>query len=84
MEAKTTTDKLSELIAKESKKFAEKDGVLKKTYSKFSKIGIDTKSTYSFPLKDTIGKTFQEQLQFSSTEQSSTPNFGYMNSGIEL
>jgi hypothetical protein len=78
METKSTTERLTELLAKETKKFAEKESSLKGTYSKFSKIGIDTKSTYSFPLKDTIGKTFREQLQFISTEQNPVANTGYM------
>lgn len=78
METKSTTERLTELLAKESKKFAEKEYSLKETYSKFSKIGIDTKSTYSFPLKDTIGKTFREQLQFVSTEQKPIEYTGYM------
>lgn len=74
MKAKSTTEQLSELLAKESKRFAKKEGGLKKTYSKFSKIGIDTNSSYNFPLKDTIGKTFREQLQFLSTEQNPVAN----------
>ncbi|MDO9152987.1 MAG: hypothetical protein Q7U47_04650 [Paludibacter sp.] len=77
METKSTTERLAELLAKETKKFAKKEGSLKEIYSKFSKIGIDTKSTYSFPLKDTIGKTFREQLQFTSTEQNPLANKGY-------
>lgn len=78
METKSTTERLTELLEKETKKFAEKDSSLKETYSKFSKIGIDTKSTYSFPMKDTIGKTFREQLQFISTEQNPSAHIGYM------
>lgn len=61
----TTTEKLIEVLAREKQKFA-KIGSLTEVYSKFSKIGIDTKSTYSLPLKDTIGKTFQEQIQFKN------------------
>jgi len=78
METKSTTERLKELLAKETKIFAEKESALKETYSKFSKIGIDTKTTYSFPLKDTIGKTFREQLQFKSTEENPVANIGYM------
>jgi hypothetical protein len=78
METISTTERLQELLAKETKVFSEKESSLKEIYSKFSKIGIDTKSTYSFPLKDTIGKTFREQLQFISTEQNPLANTGYM------
>ncbi len=78
METKSTTERLAELLAKETKNFAEKENSLKETYSKFLKIGIDTKSTYSFPLKDTIGKTFREQLQYISTEQNPVDSTGYM------
>jgi len=78
METKSTTDRLSELLVKESKKFAQKESAIKQSYSKFSKIGIDTKSSYSFPLKDTIGKTFNEQLQFLSNEEKPVANIGYM------
>ncbi len=78
METKSTTERLTELIAKETKIFAEKESSLKEAYSKFSKIGIETKSTYSFPLKDTIGKTFREQVQFISADQDLVANTGYM------
>lgn len=79
METKSTTEKLTEVLAKETNKFAEKDSVLKDFYTKFSKIGIETKSTYSFPLIDTLGKTFREQLQSQLTEQQNpVANKGYM------
>jgi hypothetical protein len=64
---KTITEKLTEVIAKEKVHFAEKGGALTDIYTKFSKIGIETKSTYSLPLKDTIGKTFREQVQFKNS-----------------
>lgn len=64
---KTITEKLTDVIAKEKNNFAEKGGTLTDIYAKFSKIGIDTKSTYSLPLKDTIGKTFREQVQFKNS-----------------
>lgn len=63
---KTITEKLTEVIEKEKNQFAEKGGTLTEIYAKFLKIGIDTKSSYSLPLKDTIGKTFREQVQFKS------------------
>lgn len=63
---KTVTEKLTEVIAKEKIHFAKKGGTLTEIFAKFSKIGIETKSTYSLPLKDTIGKTFREQMQFKS------------------
>lgn len=62
----TTTEKLSEVLSKEKNHFADRRGVLSESYSKFSKIGIDAKSTYSLPLKDTIGKTFREQILFKN------------------
>jgi hypothetical protein len=62
----TIAEKLSEVLAKEKVHFAKKGGTLSNVYDKFSKIGIDTKSTYSFPLKDTIGKTFREQIQLKN------------------
>ena len=58
--------RLIDSLAKESKIFAQKESKLSETYSKLSKVRIETKSTYSLPLKDTIGKTFREQIQFSS------------------
>lgn len=61
-----TTEKLSEVLSKEKNHFADRRGSLSESYSKFSKIGIDTKSTYSLPLKDTIGKTFWEHIQFKN------------------
>lgn len=48
------------------------------TYTKFSKIGIDTKSTYTLPLKDTIGRTFRELLQFNISEENPVASKGYM------
>ncbi|MEM1259663.1 MAG: hypothetical protein AAGH81_14105 [Bacteroidota bacterium] len=65
-EKKSIEKRLIDSLAKESKKFAQKESKLSETYSKLSKAGIDTKSTYSLPLKDTIGKTFREQIQFNS------------------
>ncbi len=64
---KTLTEELKEVMAKEKKHFTEQRGALSEIYAKFSKIGIDTKSTYSLPLKDTIGKTFREQIQFKNS-----------------
>ncbi len=64
--AKTITEKLQESLSKESKKFSKKGSNLKESYSKFSKIGIELNPTYSLPMKDTIGKTFREQVQSNS------------------
>jgi len=72
------TEKFTALIAKETKEFAKKDGTLKDVFTKFSKIGIDTKSTYSLPLKDTIGLTFREQIKFKGSEENPVANIGYM------
>ncbi|MBI4646282.1 MAG: hypothetical protein HY738_06715 [Bacteroidia bacterium] len=78
METKSTTERLKEVLAKETNKFAEKDSVLKDAYTKFAKIGIETKATYNLPLIDTLGKTFREQLQFQLTEQQNpVANIGY-------
>ncbi len=65
-ENKSIEERLIDSLAKESKKFAQKESKLSDTISKLSKVGIETKSTYSLPLKDTIGKTFREQVQFNS------------------
>ena len=78
METQLITEKLTELIARETKEFAKKDGTLKEAFAKFSKIGIVTKSTYSLPLKDTIGRTFREQIQFKGSEENPGANTGYM------
>ncbi|MEM9685381.1 MAG: hypothetical protein AAF934_00480 [Bacteroidota bacterium] len=65
-EKKSIEEKLIDSLAKESKKFAQKESKLSEILEKLSKAGIETKSTYSLPLKDTIGKTFREQIQFNS------------------
>lgn len=54
-------------MTKEKKHFTEQSGDLSEIYAKLSKIGIDIKSTYSLPLKDTIGKVFREQIQFKNS-----------------
>ncbi len=38
MKPESTTDQLSELLRRESKKFSQKESLLKDVYSKFSKI----------------------------------------------
>lgn len=58
--------RLIDSLAKESKKFTQKESKLSETFTKLSKVGIETKSTYTLPLKDTIGKTLREQVQFNS------------------
>ncbi len=78
MKTQQITDRLTELIEKETKEFAKKDGALKEAFVKFSKIGIVTKSTYSLPLKDTIGQTFREQIKFKGSEENPVANTGYM------
>jgi len=69
MKTKSTIKKLKEILIKENERFKVKDGNLKEVYSKFSKIGIDTKSEYTFPLKDTLGRTFEEHLRFTIDEK---------------
>jgi len=64
---KILTEELKEVMTKEKKHFTEQSGDLSEIYAKLSKIGIDIKSTYSLPLKDTIGKVFREQIQFKNS-----------------
>ncbi len=77
METKVT-EKLIEVISKESKVFAEKDSKLKGSFTKLSKMGINEKSTYTLPLKDTIGRIFREQTQFTTSSENPVVNTGYM------
>lgn len=65
--AKTVTEKFENLLNKEYKKFANKqtDSKISGVYSKLSKHGLLTKSEYPFPLKDTIGKTYFDKIQFT-------------------
>jgi hypothetical protein len=62
MKIKTITEKFSETLEKEKDHFA-KIGSLSGFYTKLAKMGIDTKTTYTLPLKDTIGRTFRKQSQ---------------------
>lgn len=55
-------ENLSMVLKKEDMKNGKRKSRLKNAYAKFERIGINTKSTYSLPLKDTLGKTFREQL----------------------
>jgi hypothetical protein len=66
MKKKTTVDQLNSVLAKEGKKYTHGSGKLSNSLSKFSKGRISEKSSYSFPLKDTIGRTLHEQCQFRS------------------
>ena len=64
---KSIEERLADSLAKESKKPNRKNSKLSKSFDKFLKAGVlETKSTYSLPLKDTIGKTFREQVQYKS------------------
>lgn len=63
MSKKNTAQKLQEILTEEAEKFASSESKLSKSFKKFSAMGIITKSTYTLPLKDTIGKTFREQTQ---------------------
>lgn len=65
---KSITDKLNEVLEKESLRFPQKNSSLFEIYKKFSKLGIDTRSTFTLPLKDTIGRTFQELIKFKDRE----------------
>jgi len=72
--ALTTTEKFAKVIAKESIKFEQK-GTLSKTYTKFRKFGIIKESAYTLPLKDTIGKAFREQIQFTNSNEKMYPDW---------
>ncbi len=62
----TIVQKLNTTLQKESKKFAS-TGKLQGIYEKFEKMGINTKTTYTLPLKDTIGKRMHELLHGKSS-----------------
>jgi hypothetical protein len=66
MRAKTTTDKLIETLAENHDRFQKTN--LVGVYEKMTKLGISSKTEYTFPPKDTIGKTFHEQIQFTNQE----------------
>ncbi len=65
-EYKPVTERLTDALAKESKKFAQKKSEGTDALQKLEVMVVQDKSTYSFPLKDTIGRTFREQIQFNS------------------
>jgi hypothetical protein len=62
MKTQSITESFTQVLEKETCKLSKKSSKLKNAYIKFAKMGIDIKSTYTLPLKDTIGKTFMEQL----------------------
>lgn len=66
MKTISTTKKLQETLNIENQKFEVKESKLSGVQAKILKIGIETKSTYSLPMKDTIGKNFRELLHFKS------------------
>jgi len=66
MKTLSTTEKLQETLVIENQKFEKKESKLSSVQTKILKIGLETKSTYSLPMKDTIGKNFRELLQFKS------------------
>ncbi len=61
-QAVTTVDLMIEALDKSSEKF--KRSKLFEVYAKLDKLGIISKTEYSLPPKDTIGKTFHSQTQF--------------------
>ncbi len=63
MKILSTEEKLKEVMKKETKKFAEKETPLSGVLEKFEEMGIDTRTTYKLPLKDTIGKTREAQAR---------------------
>ena len=61
-----TEEKLIETLKKESIKFNPKAGFnLSSVFKILEKNGISNKSKYSLPLKDTIGKVYFEQMNYS-------------------
>jgi hypothetical protein len=64
MKEKTTSDKLLETLDSNKDKF--QNTKLVDVYRKMSKLGISSKTEYSLPPKDTIGKILHEQIQFAS------------------
>jgi len=63
MEETRITEALTEVLETESKRFTGEESTLKDAMEKFIEMGLDTTSSYNLPLKDTIGRTFHEQLQ---------------------
>jgi hypothetical protein len=61
---KTISEKLTETLNANKDKF--QNSSLVGVYEKMSKLGISSKTEYTFPPKDTIGKNFHKQIQFSS------------------
>ena len=66
-ENKSTEERLSAVLAKESQKFTKKKGELSKFFEEFQKSRNQTTSSgYNLPLKDTIGRALWEQTQKKS------------------
>lgn len=64
---RTISRKVEDLLEKESKRFSypHGDSKISGVFGKLAKHGLLTKSEYSFPLKDTIGKTYFDKKQFT-------------------
>jgi hypothetical protein len=60
MTKKNITDDLIEVLDKNKDKFQNSN--LIGVYAKMSKLGISSKTEYTLPPKDTIGKTFHKQI----------------------
>ena len=72
MKLETETPVIDEfvvLMAKEDVRFKVKRGALSGVYAKLEKLGIETKTTYTFPILDTLGKTVWEELQKGRTKK---------------
>ena len=67
MKKVTTTEKLIETLNRDRDKF--QNSSLVGVYLKMAKLGISSKTEYSLPPKDTIGKNFHEQIQFSNQDR---------------
>lgn len=62
-----TEEKLIEALKIESIKFSKKEGFkLSSVFEILKRNNISIKSNYTLPLKDTIGKVYFEQMQYST------------------
>ncbi|TSA27520.1 MAG: hypothetical protein D4R67_05905 [Bacteroidetes bacterium] len=62
--SKKITDQVSEVLIIQSEKFSSENGYsLSEVYRKLEKHGLSSKSEFTLPLQDTIGRTFHEQIR---------------------
>jgi hypothetical protein len=60
-----TSEQLKEVLEKERKSL-ENNKSFSETYKMFDSICTPQKSSYSFPLLDTLGRTFYEQTKYKT------------------